>query len=92
MIDRPNFENIESDLRHLVALLGVTADMASDGVGCLPANASPACRGAAQDLSSLMWIASSLGSKLLKEMENALDGRAKERSAKPAGMTGGQQR
>lgn len=91
MIDRPNFENIESDLRHLVALLGVTAEMAMDGVGCLPASASPACRGAAQDLSSLMWIASSLGSKLLKDMENSGDRLAKERSTKPASMTGGQQ-
>lgn len=81
MADLRKIENVESDLRHLVALMGVITDMAIDAPSLLPASASPACRGAASDLSSLVWIARDLASKLLKDMEAATE---------PTRMTGGQ--
>lgn len=73
-------DDLSSDLRHLVALLGVITDMAIDAPSLLPASASPNCRGAASDLSSLVWIARDLASKLLKDMEAATE---------PTRMTGG---
>jgi len=73
-------DDLSSDLRHLVALLGVITDMAIDAPSLLPASASPNCRGAASDLSSLVRIARDLASKLLKDMEAATE---------PTRMTGG---